>query len=65
MTENKEKSCRNCIHEVWAIGIGQGVFCLAIENQGKDFGHGMRTNHPLLPATTTYVCSHWIDEKNA
>lgn len=56
------KSCRNCVYEIWAIGIGQGVTCDCPENQGKDLGWGLRSR-PLLPASTTHLCEHYQREK--
>jgi hypothetical protein len=60
------KSCRNCVFEIWAVGVGQGIFCLAQENEGKNLGFGMnRQGRPLLPATEDFSCDAWIDEKDA
>jgi hypothetical protein len=67
MKTEKKKSCRNCVFEIWAIGVGQGVFCLCQENEGKNLGYGMnKQNRPLLPAShDNFDCEHWIDEKDA
>lgn len=65
MSVEKRNSCRNCVYEVWAVGVGQGVFCLSQENENKNFGYGMNNNRPLIPATEEFVCEHWVDNKDA
>lgn len=61
-----EKNCSNCIFRVWAVGIGQGVFCLCEENDGKNLGFGMNTSgKPLLPHEKgVFVCEHHIKESD-
>lgn len=57
----KQKSCRNCVFEVWAIGVGQGVFCLAGKNEHKDLGFGMhKSGRPLIPAEEEFFCTEWV-----
>lgn len=54
------KSCDNCRSRCWAVGIGQGVFCLNEKNSELNQGYGLKkSGHPLLPIDgTTYVCKH-------
>lgn len=35
---NQSKSCMNCRHSIWAVGLGQGFFCRNEDkmNQGGD-----------------------------
>ena len=65
MVTQEEKSCRNCIFEIWAVGLGHGILCIANENEGKDFGFGQnKTGKPLGQYGQTFVCEHWIAEKD-
>lgn len=60
-------SCRTCIHEVWAVGIGQGIFCLCEENNGKNLGFGTRKLEdkvvPLLTTRKDFTCEHYRKER--
>jgi hypothetical protein len=60
------KKCKNCIFQIWAVGVGQGVFCLNQENEGKNLGFGLnKREKPMLPATEDFVCEHWTQDTDA
>ena len=59
------KDCKNCMYQIWAVGVGQGVFCMKQENNDKNLGFGLKHGRPILPATSEFVCEHWVKEENA
>lgn len=56
---DKEPDCCNCPCRIWAVGIGQGIFCNNPENEGRNLGYGMNGKRPLLPFSHACVCDFY------
>ena len=59
MKDDKENTCKNCMHSRWMVAVGQGFRCHCPKNKYVLLSeHSEKRKFPYIP-NRQFCCEHW------